>query len=335
MARSRPRVHVIATGGSIAALGPDRLDFTLYPEIGRRLSAEELLARIPEAGGIAEVSAENLLRVGSSSIGPAEWLPLAERIEALFGAARPPDGVVITHGTATLEETGYFLHLAVRSGRPVVLTGAMRPPSALGTDADLNLLDAIRLAAAPEAAGRGVLAVLNSEIHSARDLTKAHAFRVDTFDSRDFGSLGYVDADGQVLFYRSLTRSHTGATPFDVRGRRALPRVDLVYAYAGADGVLIDALRAHGTEGLVLAGFGGGTYPAAFLAAGERTVQAGIPVVLATRSAAGRVVMTPKKAQAGFIVSDDLMPQKARILLMLALGISRERDAIQEMFYRY
>jgi L-asparaginase len=335
MAASRPVVHVLATGGSISGLGPHRLDYTLYPELGRRLDVEQMLARIPEAAQIAEVKAENLLRVGSSSIGPAEWLQLARRIDALLSGARPPAGVVITHGTATLEESGYFLHLAARSERPIVLTGAMRPPSALGTDADLNLLDAIRLAACPDAAGRGVLTVLNSEIQSARDVTKTNAFRVNTFDSRDFGCLGYVDADGQVLFYRDVTRLHTSATPFDVRGRQTLPRVDMVYAYAGADGVLIDALRERGTDGLVLIGFGGGTFPGAFLEAGKRAVQAGIAVVLATRSTAGRVVMTPEKADAGFLVSDDLMPQKARILLMLALGITRERHAIQEMFYRY
>ena len=331
---SRPLVHVIATGGFFFYVWANSVFYTLYPEIGRRLSVEEMLARIPEAGEIAAVTAENLLRVGSSSIGPPEWLQLAGRIDARLGGAPAPHGIVITHGTATLEETGYFLHLTVKSDRPVVLTGAMRPPSSLGTDADLNLLDAIRLAACPDAAGRGVLSVLNSEIQSVRDVTKGNAFRVETFDSRDFGCLGYVDADGQVLFYRSVTRPHTGATPFDVRGVQALPRVDIVYAYAGADGVLIDALRSRGTAGLVLVGFGGGTYPAAFLEAGERAVQAGIAVVLATRSTAGRVVQTPRKADAGFIVSDDLMPQKARILLMLALGITRERRAIQEMFYR-
>src|SRR5262245_3978864 len=335
MAASRPLVHVIATGGSISGLGPHRLDYTQYPELGRRLSVEELLARIPEAGEVADVKSEDLLRVGSSSIGPAEWVRLAERIESLLGSAQPPAGGVGTHGTASLEETGYFLHLAVKSDRPVVLTGAMRPPSALGTDADLNLLDAIRLAACPDAAGRGVLVVLNNEIHSVRDVTKTNAFRVNTFGSRDFGSLGYVDADGQVCFYRAVTRLHTNATPFDVRGRQTLPRVDIVYAYAGADGMLIDALRERGTDGIVLAGFGGGTYPAAFLEAGKRAVDAGIAVVLATRSTAGRVVTTPAKACAGFIASDDLMPQKARILLMLALDVTRERGAIQEMFYRY
>jgi len=272
--------------------------------------------------------------VGSPSIGPKEWLQLAHRIDSLAA-----EGVVITHGTATLEETAYFLHLTVKSERPVVVTGAMRPPSAVGTDADLNLLDAIRLAAAPEAAKRGVLTILNNEIQSARDVTKSNAFRVDTFDSRDFGVLGYVDSDARVLFYRSVTRPHTTATPFEVRERKDLPRVDIVYAYAGADGVLVDALiaqpRERRPEGMVLVGFGGGSYPSAFFEAGQRAVQAGIPVVLATRSWNGRVVSTPRLEKHGFIVCDDLMPQKARILLMLALTVTRERKAIQEMFYKY
>ena len=335
MAAQRPTVYVVATGGSISGVGLHRLDYVLYPEGGQRLSIEEMLARIPEVNDLAEIQAENLIRVGSTSIGPTEWLQLAQRINALFSSARPPQGVVVTHGTATLEESAYFLHLTVKSERPVVVTGAMRPPTAVGTDADLNLVDAIRLAACPDAAGRGVLTVLNNEIQSARDVTKTNTFRVETFTSRELGFLGYVDADGQVVFYRNVTRLHTTATPFDIRGRETLPRVDIVYAYGGADGVQIDALRQHGTDGLVLAGFGGGSYPSAFLDAGKRAVQAGIPVVLATRSTAGRVIMTPQKAGAGFIVSDDLLPQKARILLMLALSITRDRQTIQELFYRH
>ena len=325
-----PRVHILGTGGSISGIGPHRLDYTLYPDFGKKLSVEQMLARIPEARELAELSGEDVLQVGSPSIGPAEWLQILQRM-----AATPAAGIVITHGTATLEETAYFLHLTVKSERPVVLTGAMRPPSAVGTDADLNLLDAIRLAASPEAAGRGVLTLLNNEIQSARDVTKSNAFRVNTFDSRDFGLLGYVDSDARVLFYRSVTRAHTTATPFDVRGRKDLPRVDIVYAYAGADGLLVDALAERRPAGMVLVGFGGGSYPAAFLDAAKRAVQAGIAVVLATRSWAGRVVVTPKKDADGFIVSDDLMPQKARILLMLALTLTRERAAIQRMFYEY
>ena len=325
-----PKVHILGTGGSISGIGPHRLDYTLYPEVGQKLSIEQLLARIPEARALAELSGEDVLQVGSPSIGPAEWLQILQRIETTSAA-----GIVITHGTATLEETAYFLHLTVKSERPIVITGAMRPPTSVGTDADLNLLDAIRLAASPEAAGRGVLTILNNEIQSARDVSKSNAFRVNTFDSRDFGLLGYVDADARVLFYRSVTRAHTTATPFDVRGRKDLPRVDIVYAYAGADELLVDALAGHRPAGMVLVGFGGGSYPAAFLDAGTRAVRAGIPVVLATRSWNGRVVTTPNKEAAGFIVSDDLMPQKARILLMLALTVTRERSAIQKMFYEY
>ena len=328
-----PKVHILGTGGSISGIGPHRLDYTLYPELGKKLTVEELLARIPEARELAELSVEDVLQVGSPSIGPVQWLQLHARIEALF--AGKTAGIVITHGTATLEETAYFLHLTVKSERPMVLTGAMRPPSAVGTDADLNLLDAIRLAASPEAAGRGVLTVLNNEIQSARDVTKSNAFRVNTFDSRDFGLLGYVDSDARVLFYRSVTRAHTTATPFDVRGRKELPRVDIVHAYAGADELLVDALTERRPAGMVLVGFGGGSYPAAFLDAGKRAVRAGIAIVLATRSWNGRVVSTPKKDADGFIVSDDLMPQKARILLMLALTLTRERPAIQKMFYEY
>jgi L-asparaginase len=331
---TRPKVHVLGTGGSIAGVGPHRLDYTLYPELGKKLTVHQMLERIPEARELAELSGEDVLQLGSPSIGPKEWLQLADRIHSLA-----VDGVVITHGTATLEETAYFLHLTVKSERPVVVTGAMRPLSAVGTDADLNLLDAIRLAAAPEAAKRGVLTILNNEIQSARDVTKSNAFRVDTFDSRDFGVLGYVDSDARVLFYRSVTRPHTTATPFNVRGRTDLPRVDIVYSYAGADGVLVDALisqpRERRPEGMVLVGFGGGSYPSAFFEAGQRAVQAGIPVVLATRSWNGRVVSTPRLEKHGFVVCDDLMPQKARILLMLTLTVTREHNAIQEMFYKY
>lgn len=330
----RPRVHILGTGGSISGIGPHRLDYTLYPDVGKKLTVAQLLERIPEARALAELTGEDVLQVGSPAIGPTEWLQLAGRIHALFGTDAV-NGIVITHGTATLEETAYFLHLTVKSDRPVVVTGAMRPPSAVGTDAELNLLDAIRLAATPEAAGRGVLTILNNEIQSARDVTKSNALRVDTFESRDFGVLGYVDSDARVLFYRSVTRPHTMATPFDLRGRKELPRVDIVYSYAGADGVLVDALTAHRPDGMVLVGFGGGSYPAAFLDAGKRAVQGGIPVVLATRSWNGRVVITPKKEAEGFIVCDDLMPQKARILLMLALTVTRERKSIQELFYQY
>jgi len=333
MAASRPKVKIIATGGSISGVGPHRLDYLLYSELGQRLTIEQMLARVPEAQEIAEVQGENLISVGSTAIGPHEWLQIAQRVNQLSREEPDISGIVVTHGTATLEETAYFLHLTVKAALPVVVTGAMRPPTAISTDADLNLLDAIRIAACPDAGGRGVLTVLNNEIQSARDVTKGNTLRVETFHSNHLGLLGYADSDGQVLFYRSVARAHTTATPFDVTGMQTLPRVDIVYAYGGADGLLIDAVRQQGSAGLVLAGFGSGTFPPVFLEAGERAAAAGIPVVLASRSNSGRVIMTPKKDEAGFIVADDLHPQKARILLMLATTISHDRKTIQELFY--
>lgn len=335
MTASRPTVRIIGTGGSIAGIGPNRLDYILYPELGRHLTIAQSLERIPEVDDIAQVRSEDLVSVGSTAIGPGEWLRLSQRINQVFREEGDVAGVVVTHGTATLEETAYFLHLTIKSARPVVVTGAMRPPTALGTDADVNLLDAVRIAACPDAGGMGVLTVLNNEIHCARDVSKASTFRVETFRPNELGFLGYADSDGKVVFYRASLRKHTTATPFDVTGWDALPRVDIVYAYAGADGLLVEAVRSNRSNGMVLAGFGGGSFPPAFIAAAAEAVQDGIPVVLATRSTAGRVVMTPRKEEQGFIVSDNLMPPKARLLLMLALTITRDRGEIQQMFYEY
>ena len=333
--QQKPRVHIIGTGGSIAGLGPDRLDYILYPEIGDHLTIRQSLDRVPEAVNLADLSCEDLVSVGSTAIGPADWLALAGRINGLLRDEPALTGIAVTHGTATLEETAYFLHLAVKSDKPVVVTGAMRPPTAMGTDADVNLMDAIRIAATPAAGGMGVLTVLNNEIHSARDVTKSNTFRVETFRPNELGFLGYADSDGQVVFYRAPTRKHTTAAAFETEGRSELPRVEIVYAYAGADGALVEAARTLRPGGLVLAGFGGGTFPPAFIAAAEQAAADGIPVVLSTRSTAGRVITTPRKRQQGFIVSDNLPPQKARILLMLALTVSRDTAWLQQAFYEY
>jgi len=335
MVTVKPTVRVIGTGGSIAGVGPDRMDFILYPEIGNHITIQQSLDRVPEIQEIADVRSEDLVSVGSTAIGAAEWLGLAKRINQIFRDEPDVAGVAITHGTATLEETSYFLHLTIKSSKPVVITGAMRPPTALSTDADLNLLDAVRTAACPDSAGLGVLTVLNNEIQCGRDVTKASTFRVETFRPNELGFLGYADSDGKVIFYRAPLRRHTSNTPFMVDSMTDLPRVDIVYSYAGADGLLVDAVRSNGSDGLVLAGFGGGTFPPAVIDAAVKVVDNGIPVVLATRSTAGRVVTTPKKDEQGFIVSDNLLPQKARILLMLGLTISKDRHELQQMFYDY
>ena len=334
MSQPKPRISIVATGGSIAGVGPDRLDFILYPELGEHITIQQSLDRIPEARDIAQIEAEDLVSVGSTAIGPEEWLRLAQRINDLL-SREDTDGVVVTHGTATLEETAYFLHLTVKSQKPVVVTGAMRPPTALGTDADLNLLDAVRVAASPAAGGMGILTILNNEIQCARDVVKTNTFRVETFKPNELGFLGYADSDGQVVMYRAPLRRHTTAAEFEVAGRDSLPRIDIVYCYAGSDDLLINAVQANKSDGLVLAGFGGGSFPPRAIDAAARVVSEGIPVVLASRSLAGRVVMTPRKEEQGFIVSDNLQPQKARILLMLALTSTSERTEIQRMFNEY
>lgn len=335
MTSQKPIVRIIATGGTIAGVGPDRMDYIVYSELGKHLTIQESLERIPEVAEIATVRTEDLVSVGSTSIGPVEWLDLANRINQTFREETDVTGVAITHGTATLEETAYFLHLTVKSDKPVVVTGAMRPPTSLGTDADANLIDAIRIACCPEAGGKGVLTVLNNEIQSARDVTKSNTFRVETFRPNELGFLGYADADGQVVFYRAPLRKHTTQTPFDVTGRASLPRVDIVYAYAGADGLLVEAVRNNRSDGLVLAGFGGGSYPPEVTQAAEEAVKDGIPVVLATRATAGRVVTTPQKEKQGFMVCDNLLPQKARILLMLGLTVTQDKAQLQQMFHEF
>ena len=335
MTGEKPRVHVIGTGGSIAGTGPHRMDFMLYTEIGELLTIRQSLDRVPEVQDIAHVDWEDLVSVPSTAIGAPEWLALSGRINQLFRDDAGLSGVAVTHGTATLEETAYFLHLTVKSERPVVVTGAMRPPTALSTDADLNLVDAVRIAATPHASGMGVLTVLNNEIQCARDVSKANSFRVETFRPNELGFLGYADSDGQVVFYRAPLRKHTTATSFDVDGRTELPRVDIVYSYAGADGFYLEAARTSRPDGVVVVGFGGGTYPPLFIEAAARLVEDGIPVVMATRATAGRVVATPNRQRQGFIECDNLLPQKARILLMLALTQTRDRDALQQAFYEY
>lgn len=332
---SKPIVRVIGTGGTIASVTSSRLDLTLYPETGHRILIKESLDRVPEVHELAEIRSEDLMSEASTFIGPSQWPRIARHINKVFREEPEVDGIVLTHGTGTMEETAYFLQLTVKSSKPVVMTGAMRPASALGTDADLNLYNAIRVAAHPDASGRGVLVVLNNQIHSGRDVTKTDPLHVETFKDYDMGLLGYADPDGEVVFYRSTVRKHTTATPFDVERIESLPRVDIVSSYAGSDALLVEAVRRNGSAGLVLAGVGGGSVDSPGPKAAMEAMKEGMTVALASRTANGRVVMTPGKERDGFIVADNLLPHKARILLMLALTVTKDRRAIQKMFYEY
>ncbi|HEX6511956.1 MAG TPA: asparaginase [Chloroflexota bacterium] len=324
-----PRIALIATGGTIDSLGKDRLDLAWYFENEARLGVDELLVRVPEVASLAQVVVQPFKRLSSGGITPADWLELRRTIEGLLGSV---DGVVITHGTNTLEETAFFLHLALDGDMPVVVTGAMRPASALSPDGELNLLNAIRLAAHPSAAGKGVLVLLNDAIHGAREVTKTNTFRVHTFQSRDAGPLGFTDADGLIVWHSQPARPRGG---FDVRDRSDLPRVDVVLSYAGADGKLIDAAVAAGAQGVVSAGAGAGRPTPAEDEALDRAIASGVAVVQASRVGSGRVARSPKMRQRGVVAGGDLLPWKARILLMLALTRTSDMDAIQQLFDRY
>ena len=239
---------------------------------------------------------------------------------------------MITHGTATLEETAFFLNLTLAVDRPVVLVGAQRPASALGTDAGMNLVNALRVAGSTAARGQGVLVLLNDEISAARDVVKTSTYRLQTFRSLDFGALGHVDGDG-VHFYRAPLGAHMPGGPFaGLDLKQPLPRVDIVYSYAGADGALVDAAVAAGARGLVSAGFAPGSPTPDQRAAFERAAKTGVVVVQCSRAASGRVAPRRRLRETGIIAGEDLSPQKARILLMLALTTTTEVAAIQQLF---
>ena len=328
------RIAVIGTGGTISSIGASSLDVLDYPDFGQKLSCEALLDRFPETRLVADPVPVTFRRVGSTEIGPKEWIELRALIHQIADDDPAIVGFVIPHGTATLEETGFFLNLTLAVARPVVLVGAQRPASALGTDAGMNLVDALRVAGSPEANGKGVLVVLNDEIHAARDVVKTSTYRVQTFRSLDFGALGHADGDG-VHFYRSPSRKHMPDTPFAALDLGALPRVDIVYSYAGADGALVDAAVAAGARGLVSAGFAPGSPTPEQRAAFERAAKSGVVVVQCSRAFSGRVAPRRRLRESGLVAGEDLSPQKARILLMLALSTTTEIAAIQEAFSTY
>src|SRR3954466_9911040 len=248
MAGNLPRIAVIGTGGTISSLGTNSLDVLDYPDFGQKLTGEGLIERFPETRLVAEPVPVTFRQVGSTAIGPKDWVELREVIHRIAREDPGIAGFVIPHGTATLEETAFFLNLTLGVSQPVVLVGAQRPASALGTDAGMNLVNALRIAGCREARGMGVLVVLNDEIHPARDVVKTSTYRVQTFRSLDFGALGHVDGDGPH-FYRAPLKAHMPDTPFAGSELADLPRVDILYSYAGADGDLVRAAVAAGARG--------------------------------------------------------------------------------------
>lgn len=328
-----PKITILATGGTIAGSAPSASQMTGY-EAGA-VGVEELISAVPELGGIAAISGEQIANIDSKDMNGAVWLRLAQRCNELLSG--DTDGIVITHGTDTMEETAYFLHLTVHSAKTVVLVGAMRPATAISADGPLNLLNAVRTAASSEACGKGVLVVMNDEIYSARDVVKTSTTNVDAFKAPLTGAIGEAAA-GMVRFYKLPGCKHTVASQFDVSGLAAgkLPRVDIIYGYAGADDLFINAAVNAGVRGIVYAGCGMGSIPECVEAALAAAVQRGVVVVRSTRVDHGLVAAgLARWSEAGILHSGTLNPQKARVLLQLALTQSNDGAGIQKMFEEY
>ena len=332
-----PRVAVVGTGGTIASVGRHSLELVEYITNKTMYDVHGLLDRVPEADRVAEVVRVPYAALPSTAIGPAHWLELNERLHALAAEDPALAGIVVTHGTASLEETAYFLNLTLKIDRPVVVTGAQRPASGLSTDGFLNVVNALRVAGSEAARGLGVLVMLNDEVHAAREVAKTSTQRLQTFRAPDFGALGHADAD-RIAIYRRPVRRRAPDTEFDVRGAAAadLPRVDVSVTYAGADGADVDAFVEAGAQGIVVAGFAPGLNTPGQVAAIERAHARGVVVVQSSRVGSGRVPPLGGEQQAPDpIVADNLTPWKARILLMLALRATGDRNEIRRMFETY
>jgi L-asparaginase len=329
------RVALIGTGGTISSIGRGSLDLWEYMDTSRKAEPSELLERFPEVAEAGEIVSVRFRSVGSTAIGPADWLALVAAVHEAVDREAPIDGVVITHGTATLEETAYFLNLALKVDTTVVLVGSQRPATALSSDAGLNLLNAVRVAGSPEARGLGVLVLLNDEIQTARDVTKTSTLRLEAFRSHDLGMLGYADPDGRVAIYRRPSRRHAPDTEFDVAGRAELPRVDIAASYAGADGSAVRAFVAAGARGIVSAALPPGVTTPAETEALLEARRRGVLVVMSSRAGSGRVLPRTVLRQQGLVAADNLTPQKARVLTMLALTRTEDASEVQRMFDEY
>ncbi len=330
----KPKVAFIGTGGTISSVGAGPLDTMDYGAAGNRLHADEIMQRVPEVALVADVVAVRFRNTTSPGIYFADWKEIGAICDRLV--AEHPDlaGIVIGHGTASLEETAWFLNLTLKVDVGVVVVGSQRPLSALSTDAGMNLVNAVRVAADPRARGLGVLVVLNDEIQAAREVTKTSTLRMQTFRSPDFGVLGHADAD-RICFYRMPTRIRAPKTEFDLRTIEALPRVDIAYAYAGCDGTAVRAFVAAGARGIVSAGFAPNFTTPAEAEALREAVAGGVVVVQSTRAGSGRVFRGTRSREMGFLSGDNLNPQKARLLLALALGVTSDPDRITAMFETY
>jgi L-asparaginase/glutamin-(asparagin-)ase len=326
-------VSILATGGTIAGTGATSTTTVGYT--AATVGVQRLIAAVPELAKVANVSGEQVFQIASENMTNDHWLTLAKRVNVLL--AQPNvDGIVITHGTDTMEETAYFLNLVVKSRKPVVLVGAMRPSTAISADGPANLYNAVALAASPEAHGRGVMVALNDQIHSARGVSKTNTSTPDAFKTTELGMLGYIQGS-KPYFYNASTRKHTTESEFDISNLTALPQVEIFYGYANVGPVALDALVAAGAKGVIHAGVGNGSVASKVMPSLKAARAKGVLVVRSSRVGHGILARNGEANddELDFVAADTLSPQKARILLMLALTKTANTKDIQKMFWTY
>ena len=331
-AKKLPHIVILATGGTIAGSADSK---TSVGYTSGAVTVDALIQAVPTLKEIARITGEQISSIGSQDMSDEVWLKLAKRVNAVL-ATDDVDGVVITHGTDTMEETAYSLQLVVKSKKPVVLTGSMRPSTALSADGPLNIYNAVAIAGDPQASGRGVLVAANDDIHGGRDLTKGNTTDVQTFISPEYGLVG-TTLYGKQTFFRGPFRKHTSDSEFSIEGVNALPRVDVLYAHANMSADMIDAAVKAGAKGIVMAGVGDGNMTTPALEALARAVKAGVVCVRSSRVPTGRTWRNSEinDDQYGFVASGELQPAKARVLLQLALMKTKDAKQIQTMFETY
>jgi glutamin-(asparagin-)ase len=328
----KANIVIIGTGGTIAGAGASSVNTAAYQSAV--VPVDKIIASVPEVQKIANVRGEQIFQIGSESFNDERLLKLGKRVSALL-KQDDVDGIVITHGTDTIEETAYFLNLTLKSNKPVVVVGSMRPGTALGADGALNLYDAVLVAASKDAVGKGTLVVMNDEILSGRDVTKTNSFKVETFRS-PYGPLGYV-VEGKLLFYRLPARLHTTATEFDIDQINSLPRVDIAYNYGNVSRAAYDAFAAAGAKAIIHDGTGNGSVSEFIVPVLKEMRAKGIQIVRATRTGSGVVIRNGEQPddKYDFVVVDDQNPQKARILTALALTKTNDSKELQNIMWKY
>ena len=329
LAFAKPTIYILATGGTIAGSGSGALD-TSYTS--GTVTVDKLIAAVPEINKIATIKGEQISNIGSQEMNNEVWFKLANRVNELLTSGKA-DGIVITHGTDTMEETAYFLNLVVKSDKPIVMVGAMRNSGSLSADGPLNIYNAVNVAMCKKAVGKGVMVVMNDEIHAAREVTKTNTTAVDTFKSPNSGKIGTVFY-GNVKFYMNPVRKHTVNSAFDITKIKELPRVDIIYSHSNDNPDFVNLAVKNGAKGIINAGMGNGNpFPSALEALGE-AVKAGVLVVRGSRVGSGETTLNGEvdDGKYGFLASDNLNAQKARVLLMLALTQTTDRAKIQELF---